>query len=142
MNINCILLTKTLSSCLLCTCKLFLHYHLQAPPPLQPEYHRQGNRERHQSTGAWRTHQTSGARKKWVLSVRLTHLGKISFHNSCYLFAEFDPLWCGGRRSEGIGPITGQNLSSLCTTQTLKKKEGEETNSLISYVSTYSQISS
>lgn len=37
----------------------------------------------------------------------------------CHLFAEFDPLWSGWRRSEGIGSIAGQNLSSLLTSQPL-----------------------
>lgn len=36
-----------------------------------------------------------------------------------YLFAEFDPLWGGWRRSEGVGSITGQDLSSLLTGQPL-----------------------
>ena len=48
----------------------------------------------------------------------------------CYLFAEFDPLWGGGRRSEGVGPITSQDLSSLRTSQTLKREEEEETDSV------------
>lgn len=36
-----------------------------------------------------------------------------------HLFAEFDPLWGGWRRSEGVGSITGQDLSSLLTGQPL-----------------------
>lgn len=36
-----------------------------------------------------------------------------------YLFAEFDPLWGGWRGSEGVGSITGQDLSSLLTGQPL-----------------------
>lgn len=36
-----------------------------------------------------------------------------------YLFAELDPLWCGGRRCESVGSIAGQDLSCFCTGQSL-----------------------
>lgn len=32
-----------------------------------------------------------------------------------YLFAEFDPLGGGGGRSQGVGSVAGQDLSSLPT---------------------------
>lgn len=97
------------------------HYHLQAPPPLQPEYHKPGNRGWHRSTAAWRIRQTSRWKHK---QVRFEVQNPSETHNNIsvgsYLFTEFHPLWSGGRRSKGIGPIAGKNLSSFCTRQTLR----------------------
>lgn len=44
-----------------------LHYHWQAHPPLQPGFHKPGNKGWHQSTEAWRNRQTSEGKQTFML---------------------------------------------------------------------------